>query len=405
MAQTNEQVEMVKLVGELKENTGKLIEEHKSLGEQTAETKKTVEAIQTQLDALDEKVTKAKLGNIYNDDGREHKSVGQRIIEQDDFQNELKSGLPSLRSKNGRLIIPYDGKPLLEKRSLITTTAGLTVSTTGVQQLTRLPGITGIAKQALRVRDLMTYRTCEGSSFDFVKQSTRTNAASPQTEGSAKGESTYAWTSSQGTVQEIAHFVNVTKQALADVAYLQNTLNDELLYGLELELEHQLLFGDNAGSHLNGIQTQATAYNFSNVSGDTKLDILRHAKLQARLAGLATYAPDAYVLHPQDIHTIELIKDETGGANKGRYIIGDPRTGAEVMLLWGLPVVESDSIAQGNFLCGCFAQAEFIDRQQAVVDISYEHSSNFTANLATIRAELRAGIAVRVPGASIKGTY
>ena len=103
---------------------------------------------------------------------------------------------------------------------------------------------------------------------------------------------------------------------------------------------------------------------------------------------------------------IELIKDETGGANKGRYIVGDPAGGTLVKTLWDLPVVESDSIAAGTFLVGAFGTAaEIIDRMAATVEISWEHASNFTANLATSLCECRVGLAVRRPGAFIYGAF
>jgi HK97 family phage major capsid protein len=246
-----------------------------------------------------------------------------------------------------------------------------------------------------------------GNSFDYVKMNGRTNNASPQVEASAKSESTYTWTSASDTVKVLAHFLNVSRQAIDDIPWLQATINGELMYGLKLKEESEILNGDGTGQHLNGLLHQATAYNTGlNVAADQKLDQLRHAKLQARLAGLGTFAPDGFVLNPVDMEKIELIKTEEGGANKGVYIIGDPRQGPVVKLLWGLPVVESDSIASGTFLVGSFGVgAELIDRMEAMIEISWEHASNFTSNLATILCEERLGMAVRRSEAFITGTF
>jgi HK97 family phage major capsid protein len=193
---------------------------------------------------------------------------------------------------------------------------------------------------------------------------------------------------------------------LDDNDWLRDAINSELLYGLMLVEEREILAGDGTGQHVKGLITQATAYNTAlNVSGDTKLDVLRHAKLQSRLIGLGTAEPDAFVLSPTDMQKIELIKDEYGGANKGRYIIGDPSQGTGIKYLWNLPVVESDSIATGTFLVGPFAAgATLVDRMQAMVEISYEHASNFTNNVATLLAEERVGLAVRRPDTFITGS-
>ena len=92
----------------------------------------------------------------------------------------------------------------------------------------------------------------------------------------------------------------------------------------------------------------------------------------------------------------------------GRYLIGDPKGGSVVAVptIWNLPVVESDSIAAGTFLVGPFDSAVvLIDRQEMSVEISFEHASNFTANLATVLCEERVGLAVQVPGPFVTGSF
>jgi HK97 family phage major capsid protein len=183
------------------------------------------------------------------------------------------------------------------------------------------------------------------------------------------------------------------------------------MYGLKIKEENEILSGDGTGEHLHGLIAQATAYNTAlNVAADTQLDRLRHAKLQARLAGLGTYEPDGIVLNPTDMAAIELLKSEEGGANKGRYIIGDPKAGPVngpvIKVVWNLPVVESDSIVPGTFLVGAFATAaDLVDRMEAMLEISFEHSQNFTSNLATILCEERVGLAVKKAAAFVYGSF
>lgn len=398
--------QLTELVPELKTFMAKADEEFKNLGAAKTETTETITKLrtkldeaQTQLDALDLKMNEKR----FSFGEQEDNSVGKQFVESEEFKSGQANDYAALRSREGRIrkAIPS----LFERKTTITTTSGITAGTTGITMPMRLPGIQILAQQALRIRDLMNVRQMtSGNAFDYVQQLARTNLASPVIETSPKAESTYTWNSISDTVKTIAHFVNVSRQALDDVPWLQGMLNSELSYGLKLKEESEILSGDGLGQHLNGIIKQATVYagGTYDVSGDTKLDKLRHMKLQARLAGLATFAPDGIVLHPKDLHTIELIKDETGGANKGRYIIGDPRGGNQVTLLWGLPVVESDSIASGTALIGAFGTAaEIIDRMAAMVEISWEHASNFTNNIATILNEERLGLAVMRPGAFI----
>lgn len=403
--------QLTELVAEQKTFIAKTNEELKNLGETKTETAEALTKIrekldeaQKQIDAVDLKMSQGRF-NLGGDP--QEKNVGQIFTESEEFKAASKNDFFALRRHDGRARVPID--TLLSRKTNITTTSGITAATTGITVPQRIPGVVVKEQQALRIRDLMrVFPLTVGNAYDFVRQITRTNLASPQTEASTKAESTYAWDSQSKVVSTIAHFVNVTKQALQDVPWLQDMLNSELTYGLKLKEETELLSGDGLGSHISGLITQATAYSSGtyNVSGDTKLDKLRHGKLQARLAGLATFAPDAFVLNPTDMHAIELLKDEAGGANKGRYIIGDPKDGPTVKTVWGIPVVESDSITAGTWLVGAFGTAAYVvDRMDAMVEISFEHSSNFTANLATILAECRTGLAVTRPGAFITGSY
>jgi len=116
---------------------------------------------------------------------------------------------------------------------------------------------------------------------------------------------------------------------------------------------------------------------------------------------LATYAPSAFVLSPTDCAKLELTKD-----GFGKYVIGDPKTGTQVSYVWGLPVVESDSITTGTFLVGAFNSAAYlVDRQATSIEISFEHDTNFTKNMATILCEERIGLAITKATAFIRGSF
>lgn len=397
--------QLVKLEADLQSYFSKAAEEKAATGAVLAETKAAQEAItkrmgdiSSQLDALDLKINTERFGNLPAE-----KSLGEQFVESEEFKAAVAADMQTLRSKDGRLRVPV--KQMFRDLKAITT-IGIGTGTSGVQMPVRLPGITDLPRQELRVRDLMNVvQQTTGNSFDFVKQSARVNNASPQNEGVRKAESTFTWTSASGTIKTIAHFTKVSRQALEDIPWMRSTIDGELRYGLLLKEELEILMGDGTGQHLDGLTHQATARAATyDVSGDTNLDTIRHAKLQARLIGQGTFAPDGLVLNPKDMHDTELIKTEEGAANKGVYILGDPRGGAPIKLIWGLPTVESDAIPEGKFLLGAFGTgATLIDRMQAMVAIAYENEADFVENLATILAEERIGLAVRRPDAFIYG--
>ncbi len=334
--------------------------------------------------------------------GEERKTLGDLVTTAPEFLEAKAHSFMGDRPLGRPIRLNVSAFPLSLKTDITETNIGS--ATTGVLVQQRLPGIVVLAQQQLRIRDVMNVVPATGASFDYVYQATRTNVASPQTEGSAKSQSYYNWQSTSGSIRTIAHYVNVSRQALDDIPWLRRQIDSELTYGLKLKEESEILSGDGTGVHLSGIITGATAFDTDYLSatlGWTRLDILRYAKLQARLAGLATYAPNAFVLHPTDMAQIELTKD-----SQGLYIVGDPRTGAEVKFVWGLPVVESDSITAGTFLTGAFnTAADLMDRQAVSIEISYEHDTNFTKNLATVLCEERIGLAIKKADTFITGSF
>jgi HK97 family phage major capsid protein len=349
--------------------------------------------LQAQLDAID-----AQTQGGLKTPGNEQKSLADLILQHPAYLERKENGFQG----RAPLHLSFDTGAFQHKTNITDATVGF--ATSGVLMPVRLPGLTILPQQALRVRDLLNViPQTVGSSFDFARQNTRSNATSPQVEASPTAESTYMWETGTDQIRTIAHYTNVSRQALSDIPWMRSAIDNELIYGLKLKEEAEILSGVGTGVHLNGIITQATPFAAStyNVGSWQRIDQLRKAKLQARLAGLGTYQPSAYVLHPSDMEAIELTKD-----SYGRYIVGDPQTGVEVKTIWNLPVVESDSMTPGTFLVGAFNTAvRLIDRQSVTVEISFEHASNFTSLLATILCEERVGLAVEVPTAFVYGSF
>ena len=103
----------------------------------------------------------------------------------------------------------------------------------------------------------------------------------------------------------------------------------------------------------------------------------------------------AYVLHPTDWETLDLTQDaEDRYYFGGPMVMGTPR-------VWGLPVVESEAIAQGVAIVADWRFAVLWDRMQASISVSNSHSDFFIRNLVAILAELRAAFGVIRPKAFV----
>ncbi len=265
-----------------------------------------------------------------------------------------------------------------------------------------VPGIIGPAQRQLRVRDLLPVLRTNNNTVWFVSETALTDNAGPQTLAATKGETTFQVTADSETVRTLAHFIQVPNQLLDDIEALEDYINSRMLFLLDQEEEDQLLYGNDTGQNLNGLITQATAFDTSlttelGVTDVTDLDRLRAAIAQVQVA---QYAPSGVLLHPYNWAGIELLKESTRG-----YVFANPHNLAPASI-WGLPVVPTVAIASPDFLVGAFnIGAAIWDRQQAGIAISTEDSDNFQTNMATVRAEKRMTLTVYRTLSFVQGDF
>lgn len=262
----------------------------------------------------------------------------------------------------------------------------------------RRPGIITPPGRQLTIRDILTVIPTTQGSIEYVKETGFANAAAAVAEGATKPESNLSFSLETAPVRTIAHWIQASKQILDDVPSLLAYIEARMTYGLDVVEEDQLLSGDGTGANLTGFLAQATPYDTSRTqAGDTRIDIIRRAMTQVRLA---EYRADAILIHPDDWEQIELTKTDDGA-----YVWANP-AGLLGPRLWGLPVIESTALEPGEFVVGAFGLAATLwDRETTVIDLSTDDRDNFIKNMLTIRAEKRIGLTVERPEAIIYGEF
>lgn len=254
----------------------------------------------------------------------------------------------------------------------------------------------GLFMRPLTIRDLITSGTTNSDAIEYVLMGATTNAAAPVAEATAasggsgaKSESDMALSTATTSVKTIAHWIPATRRALADAGQLRTLIDSFLRYGLEEELEDQIVSGGGTGENFLGIistplvQTQAYA-----------TDIVTTArKARTLIKTVGRTDPTAYAMHPTDWETFDLAQD-----NEARYFFGGPSVLGNARL-WGLPVVESEALTAGQAIIGDWKWAVLWQRMQAQILVSDSHSDFFIRNLIAILAEMRAAFAVIRPKA------
>ncbi|CAB3889853.1 phage major capsid protein [Achromobacter piechaudii] len=267
------------------------------------------------------------------------------------------------------------------------------------------PTIQANPRQELRIRDLIPSVPVTGQSYTYFKELLHTRGAAPVAEGASKPQSNVTFEQKTDLVKKIAVWIPVSDEALDDVPQLFGYLQQLLRYDLKLEEEEQILKGDGAGNNLPGIMTQATTFTASlSKSGDTSIDTVRRAIYQVRKQ--AKLAADATVMTELDWMDIELQKD-----SQNRYLFANLQ-GFVTPILWGRPVITSDSMDEGNgtdtggeFLVGNFQRgATIYDRMSFLFKVGMIND-DFIKNQRALLVEERLGLAVRRNYAFVKGRF
>lgn len=370
------------------EDAAKQIKAHADL---SADTKKKVDELfikqgelQARLQTAEQLVAKMENGGGGNPS--RDPTIGEQVTSSDDF----KAWAP--RAANGQKF----GMPV---KAVITGAPGS--GGAAISQPTRVPVIVTPPQQRLFVRDILSWGRTTSRSVEFVRETGFTNNANVVSENPAAGkpESNITFELDQAPVATLAHWLRATRQLLSDAPMMQSYIDGRLQYGLKLKEEGQLLKGSGVGLNIHGLVPQASPYSNPGVAvaHETRIDRLRLAMLQAELA---EYNVDGLVMHPIDWTAIELSKN-----TQNEYLFSNPHT-MTVAMLWGKPVVASQSMDVSEFLVGSFQQgAQGWDREDANLIISLEDRDNIIKNLVTLLEEERLALTVYRPESFVTGDF
>jgi len=337
------------------------------------------------------------------------KSIGDMFVNSPEFKS-LQGG------KNGaNMISPWQAGVSLTNYGVKDVYSALPSGTPGSFGTIQRDPIVLPPTRTKRVRDLFPSRTTTAAVIEYFRQIGFTSAGgATNNAGSvaertgnafgAKPQSGMTFVGEQAPVRTLAHWEAAHRNVLADEPQLRSIIDNELMYGLRLLEDDQILNGDGNGENLRGVLQTSGIQDYSWSEGaalpvlDSKADAIRRA---ATLSFLSYYEPTGVVMHPNDWEDIELTKDDNG-----QYLVavsvamgGEPK-------IWRLPIIDTPAIAEGTCLVGAFGTgAQLYDREQASIRISEQHADFFVRNAIVVLAEQRLALAVKRPEAFVKVTF
>ena len=245
----------------------------------------------------------------------------------------------------------------------------------------------------LSLLDMIAWMPVTTELVPLLRESAYEIMADLVAEGAVKPQSNLTFGVEDIKVGVIAHWVRITKQVMLDMPALAAYIEGRLAYGVRVKLEARVINGNDAS--FSGLMKVGNSQAHTPVVGETAIDTVNAAKYKSFNTGLP---PEAIILNPADWGAIERTKGDDG-----HYIFGNA-IATVTPVLWGLPVILSAAMAAGKYWVGnlTIGVAGYV-REEVAVELSTEDADNFTKNLVTVRAEMRAGFGVAVPDAQVSG--
>jgi len=249
---------------------------------------------------------------------------------------------------------------------------------------------------ALAVRGLFGAETITGNALTYYKIGTIEGSIGTTSEGGTKARIHIPYTPVTVALDKIAAYLKESDELLSDFAFIESAIRNRGVFEFQKAVENYLI---DELLDTSGVQSGGGSITFDNILA-AKQDVFADTG----------YVPDALLINPADWSTLLQTKDSNlqyllGGPAFGSYgnggYNGNPR-------IWGLNVVESAGIPQGECCVGAFkAGAAVITKANEGfrVEVSNSDQDDFIKNIITIRIEERLALAVRVPSAfEIVGT-
>ncbi len=317
------------------------------------------------------------------------KSLGEQLTEAKEFGNWRQNERAAIFNREFADMFGSDYLAkaaqfeTMGRKALMSTTAGF------APESLRLPGFVEGVTRPIQLLDILPMGRVSQPSVPFMEETTRTHAAAEVAEGGAFAESTFAFSQRSTPVQKIGDSLPVTDEQLEDVALVETYINGRLAFGVRQRLDQQCMSGNGTAPNLRGILNTAGIQTAAR-GANPVMDAIYIAIINIMLTGRAQATH--IVMHPRDFQRIRLTRTADG-----IYIYGSPLD-AGPMRLWGLPVVLNDVLTEGTALVGAF-EPNFItlfERRGIDVQVGYVNAQ-FTQGLRTMRADVRAALAVFRP--------
>lgn len=248
-----------------------------------------------------------------------------------------------------------------------------------------------------RIAEAMTMRTTDAPTVFYPRITGGATAAAMVAEGAVKPESTVTVSRFEAPFRKIAHWLQVTQEAMDDNAGLAALLRAEGLAGLVEKESQQLLTGTGTGQDLVGLVGATGTLTYAKAAGELRSVAIRNGMNTLRTTA-AKLTAKQIILNPT---TWTRIETEVG--SDGQYLNRPNTQQAATPQLWGVPVLTSTHIGVDDALVADLTASSVLYVRQAP-SVMVDPFTLATSNTIRIVIEERLSHALIEPRAVLRVT-
>jgi hypothetical protein len=245
------------------------------------------------------------------------------------------------------------------------------------------------------MRDLFANRTIDREYLKYNDQETIVRDAKNVAGCAASTHnSKITWKVSTMQVQKVRDYVDVCIDMMEDYAYVESEIRDLVDTDVRLQVDSQLLLGDNVAPNLNSIDavssTFAAGSYAATVQTPTLVDLIFVAASQIADFGLNNkFVANVVLLNPIDVTKMKLEKDADNN-----YLLPNFIT-ANGMNIGTVRIIENQLVPENEMYIFDSTKGVVYSRKGVTVDFSFENTDNFEKELVTAKAYERLNFRVR----------
>lgn len=393
--------------GEVRQMQADLIVENKSLldrltaeGDKAGELRKQLESFQETVKIQGETITKMKSAFVPNE---QKKSFAQKLaesIEAKEFKDFAEGRTSKARFQLDLKDVAFTG----------TYGSGAVGHAYMPFQVPQMP-----PAENFDARLILPTGTIDSSSLNYPTERSAglTNAMTHESENGSANESTMDFTMGTAYATRIATFIEVSRSALKNSAWLNQYISNRLMQMFVAELNSEAIAGAGSGAGMVGDNALKGLLAFANTFAGTNFasaiananyfDVLNCAK--GEMNGLYHIVPNTYLVNPYTATILTSSKNTISDFVSPATFLQQTATGYQGA--FGMRQIESADITVGTYLAAAInpAYMQLLFNGPIEILASDSHSSNFIADLVTIKLEARVLLPVYNANALMKGTF